>query len=149
MKDDDADHVVFRTKKRPDGKKGVEVLTPSSVLPVHNVEELESQLHHYSKVFMTITTVDSVPARRHYVEQIRPALRYYCKKFGVHAPSWLKTDDYYLNHLSVAERHKMFGLKPLRIGEFQKVKPLEGGSSHPVGQPEKEKLDDVGSQQQG
>lgn len=140
------DHVVFRLKSRSDGKKGIEVLTPMQVLPVHDADELKAQLRHYAQLLLSRTTVDSIDARRHYMEQIRPALRYFCKKYGVEAPDWLKTDDYYLNTMSVQERHKLFGLKPLRIGEFQKVKPVASGSSHPVGKPEQEEMSDAGDQ---
>lgn len=126
MKRERQDHVVFRTNKRADGSKGVEVHTPLTVLPVYNRDELKYQLQHYAKLLTHLTTVDSVEARRHYVELIRPALRYYCKKFQVETPEWLKSDDYYTKVLSASERQRMFGLKPLRIGEFQKLKPIPG-----------------------
>jgi len=117
-------HVVFRTQMRGDGTKGVEVHTPEKVLPIYNKEELEAQLKHYAKILSSLHTANSIAARRKYVELIRPALRYYCKKYNVDVPGWLKTDDYYTKTMSVAERQKQFGMAPLRIGEFQKLKKL-------------------------
>jgi hypothetical protein len=124
VKHERSNHVVFRTEMKSDGTKGVDVHTPERVLPVHTKEELEAQLKHYAKVLLSLHTTNKTDARRKYVELIRPALRYYCKKFNVVVPAWLATDDYYTKHMSVAERQKMFGMKPLRIGEFQKMKPL-------------------------
>lgn len=128
-----ADHVIFRTTQRGDGTKGVEVHTPEKTLPVYSKDELEAQLKHYAKTLMSLHTGASVAARRKYVELIRPALRYYCKKFNVKAPKWLATDDYFTQTMTASERQKQFGLKPLRIGEFQQMKPIPGveGFSYP------------------
>jgi len=132
-----SDHVIFRTTNRGDGTKGVEVDTPEKVLPCRSKDELEAQLKHYAKFLMVLHTADNMAARRKYVEKIRPALRYYCKKFNVKAPSWLATDDYYTKTLTADERQRMFGAKPLRIGEFQKLKPVPGveGFSYPGKEP--------------
>jgi hypothetical protein len=124
MPSERTNHVVFRTHMRGDGTKGIEVHTPEKVLPVYHKEELEAQLKHYARFLTNLHTANSVAARRKYVELIRPALRYYCKKFNVDAPSWLASDDYYTKTMSVHERQKQFGMAPLRIGEFQKMKPL-------------------------
>lgn len=125
MNNERSNHVVFRTEMRGDGTKSVAVHTPEKVLPIHDVEELQHQLKHYARTLMKHTTVDSVHARRKYVELIRPALRYYCKKFNVKVPKWLANDDYYAKTMSVDERQKMFGMAPLRIGEFQQLKKLQ------------------------
>lgn len=126
-------HVVFRTTNRSDGTKGIEAHTPEKLLPVHNKAELDAQLKHYAKTLLSLTTASTVAARRKYVELIRPALRYYCKKYNVVAPKWLATDDYYTKTMDTATRQKMFGMRPLRIGEFQKLKPVSGveGVSYP------------------
>lgn len=123
----DNDHFVFKTFKRNDGTKGVRALTPAKVLKVENVQELEAQLTHYAKLLFQHTTPDKQIARRKYVEEIRPALRYYCKKFGRSVPNWLAEDSFY-TEMSDAEKAKHFGPKPLRIGEFKKAKPIPGGS---------------------
>ena len=126
MKNEPGDHVVFRTQNRGDGKKTVEVHTPEMVLPIYNKEELEAQISHYARTLMSLTTSDTQSARRKYVELIRPALRYYCKKFSVKAPDWLQSDDLYTKTMSPNERQRHFGMAPLRVGEFQKIKPVEG-----------------------
>lgn len=134
------DHVVFRTTTRGDGSKGVDVHTPEKVLPIHSKDELEAQLAHYAKLLMTLHTASNVAAHRKYVELIRPALRYYCKKYNVKAPNWLATDDLYTKTMSAQERQKLFGSRPLRIGEFQKIKPVPGieGVNYPGKEPIKE-----------
>jgi len=132
-----ANHVVFRTTNRGDGTKGIDVHTPEKVLPVHSKDELEAQLKHYAKFLLALHTADNTAARRKYVELIRPALRYYCKKFNTKMPDWLASDDYYTKTMSVQERQQMFGNRPLRIGEFQKLKPVPGveGFSYPGKEP--------------
>lgn len=119
-----SNHVVFRTEMRGDGKKSIQAHTPEQTLPVHTKDELEAQLKHYAKMLMSLHTASNVAARRKYVELIRPTLRYYCNKFNVKAPPWLATDDYYTQTMTANERQKMFGVRPLRIGEFQKLKPI-------------------------
>lgn len=130
-------HVVFRTMNRADGTKGIEAHTPEKVLPILSRAELEAQLKHYAKFLLSLTTGSSVAARRKYVELIRPALRYYCKKFNVKAPDWLSSDDYYTKTMDTATRQKAFGMRPLRIGEFQKLQPVSGveGVSYPGKEP--------------
>jgi hypothetical protein len=132
-KQERANHVVFRTVNRHDGSKGIEAHTPEKVLPIHDKAELEAQLKHYAKFLLTLHTTDKVGARRKYVELIRPTLRYYCKKFNVKVPSWLASDSYYTEGMDVATRQKMFGMRPLRIGEFQQLRPVPGveGVSYP------------------
>lgn len=125
------DHVVFRTTRRPNGTKGIEVFTPEGVVPIYNREELLHQLKHYSQELMSLHTPDSVTARRHYVELIRPALRYYCKKFHVDPPKWLASDEYYTKHMPAKERTDHFGLKPLRIAEFQKLRKVPNTTPPP------------------
>jgi len=135
-----SNHVVFRTVNRGDGKKGIEAHTPEKVLPIHDKKELEAQLKHYAKFLLSLTTGSNVAARRKYVELIRPALRYYCKKFNVQAPKWLANDDYYTKTMDTATKQQMFGMRPLRIGEFQKLKPVEGveSVSYPGKEPDAE-----------
>jgi hypothetical protein len=125
-----SDHVIFRTKKRPNGDVGVQVHTPESVVEIDSREELEAQLKHYAQLLMKRHTGDTMFERRKYVELIRPALRYYCRKFGREIPRWLADDDYYRKHMSPEERTKHFGTKPLRIGEFQKVKKIPNATAH-------------------
>lgn len=124
-----SDHVIFRTMNRGDGKKGIEAHTPEKTLPIHDKKELEAQLTHYAKFLLSLTTGSNVAARRKYVELIRPTLRYYCKKFNVTAPKWLANDDYFTKTMDTATKQSMFGMRPLRIGEFQKLKPVAGVES--------------------
>ena len=74
---DDASH--------PDGKQ-LKITTPSQVVSIHTKDELEAQLQHYDRPFVSHVVPDNQQARRNYVEAIRPALRYYCAKFGVKVP---------------------------------------------------------------
>lgn len=132
-----SDHVVFRTHNRTDGTKSVQADTPEKILPIHSKNELDAQLKHYAKFLMSLTTGSNTAARRKYVEMIRPALRFYCKKYNVVAPDWLR-DDSYFTEMPASERQKHFGMKPLRIGEFQKMKPVPGveGVSYPGQEPD-------------
>lgn len=115
-------HVIFRSAKRKDGSKGVEAWSPEKVVEIHTHAELEAQLKHYSKLLSSQTLTDSKSVRRHHVELVRPALRYYCKKFSTTVPKWLAKDDYYTEHLKDRDRTRMFGEGPLRIGEFKNIR---------------------------
>ncbi len=114
-------HVIFRSAKRKDGSKGVEAWSPEKVVEIHTHEELEAQLAHYSKL-LSQSLPDDSSTRRHHVELVRPALRFYCKKFGVEPPKWLAKDDYYTDHLKDSDRKRIFGEGPLRIGEFKNIR---------------------------
>ena|ERR1700748_3062901 len=133
-----SDHVIFRTIARGDGEKGIQVDTPEKVIPIHSPEELESQIAHYSKLLLNLHTADNIAAHRKYVELIRPALRFFCKKYNVQAPNWLATDDYYTKTMSAQERQKLFGTRPLRIGEFQQLKKVNTDGFNYPGKPETE-----------
>lgn len=129
MKTERSNHVSFRTYRRADGTKGARVDTPESVVPIKDRNELDHQLVHYARLAFAHTTPDNQIARRKYVELIRPALRYYCKKFGREVPDWLRNDDYYTKVMTPEERTRHFGTKPLRIGEFQKLRMIPGAES--------------------
>jgi len=105
------DHAIFELV-RADGKKRARVTTPKDTLRVHDADELRAQLDHYSKAngvtFLRHVVVDSQQARLQYVKYLRPALRYYCKKFGVQVPDWLKADTAF-STLSAHEQHTLFG----------------------------------------
>lgn len=108
-------HFMFelrRDKQAPTGKS-VSITKPQDVLPIHDKEELTLQLEHYSRPFIKQLLPDSVFARRRYILYIRPALRYYCEKFSVSVPAWLK-DDSYFEDLPPKEQEELFGTAKLR-----------------------------------
>ena len=110
------DHMMLEVVHNPHSKTGrsLKVTTPAQVLKIHSKEELMAQLDQYSKPFIRHVVVDSKFARKHYLEKVRPALRYYCKKFDVEVPAWLKDDSYYHN-LPNEEKEQLFGTaKPAR-----------------------------------
>lgn len=98
-------------------------------LELHSAAELKAQLDHYSRgvggpVFLQRVLPDSgnvVQNQRiaaNYVEYIRPALRFYCNKFGVAIPSWLKTDAVYTT-MSKSDLQRLFGKTRLDTREFR------------------------------
>ena len=60
---------------------------------------------------------DDVAARRRYVEQVRPALRWFCLVYGVPVPSWLEGNGA-VDKLPDLERLRRYGPDPLRVREF-------------------------------
>ncbi len=60
---------------------------------------------------------NNVAARRRYVEEVRPALRWYCRVFNVPVPPWLLGNGL-ADGTSDAERVLLFGPEPLRVREF-------------------------------
>ena len=119
-------HLSMELYDREDGTKGIKATRPDQVVRIHDKEELEYQLKHYANPDLMSVVPDSEFARKRYVEKIRPTLRYYCKKFGVECPQWLKNDKFFTDHMSAQERQQYFGTQKLSIREFKKLKKLEG-----------------------
>lgn len=117
-------HAIFELV-HSGGKKRASVTMPQDVVRVNDAHELQAQLQHYKKAngvtFLRHVVVDSTHARIQYVTRIRPALRYYCKKFKVPVPDWLKTDTAF-ETLSVQKQHELFGcVLKFPVREFAEI----------------------------
>lgn len=106
----------------------VQYHTPELTLPrCTSKVSLESLLQHYANPHIRLIVPDSVFARRFYVERVRPALRWFCKKYGVSTPSWLNGNAHY-DELPPEQFAEYFGEGgPLKVREFeeQQVVPKE------------------------
>lgn len=102
--------------------KFVEIHTPEHVLPhITSKARLLDVLKWYDHPFMKNRVPDSPTARRHHVELSRPALRWFCKKYGVEIPGWLKGNAHY-DKMSPEEHADYFGDGgPLKVREFEEV----------------------------
>jgi hypothetical protein len=122
------DHFILekRDVARSRSGKAVRVTSPDKVLPIHDEKELKLQLEHYSRGILKFICPNSTFARLFYVEKTRPALRFYCAKFGVAVPEWLKNEDYFLS-LTEREKLDLFGTTELRPREFTKIKTFGPG----------------------
>jgi hypothetical protein len=121
MKHEREDHVIAELVPDPKSRHGLspKLTLPTDVLHIESREELEAHLRHFSRPFLK--HLHATPfARRNHVEKIRPALRYYCKKFGVELPDWLKDDSYYTD-LPDHEKRDLFGTHQLNIREFKRI----------------------------
>jgi hypothetical protein len=123
-----------------DGAKyNVSYHKPETILPaVTSKAKLMAALEHYANPFIKLRTPDSVFARRHYVERVRPALRWFCKIYHVNVPSWLEGNAHY-DEIPPEEHKDLFGDKPLKVREFEEweTQPhdadAEGPNANPVG----------------
>lgn len=99
---------------------------------IQNVDELKAQLKHYSKgaggpLFIRNLLPPQQDVRsmqlvaRNYVEYVRPALRFYCNKYGVDIPDWLKTDNVYTT-MAKQDMLSLFGVTELSSREFSPLK---------------------------
>lgn len=132
---DDNDHILSREVREPSSSVGysIKAHTPQHILPsCGDAEELRSLLEHYAHPTLTEVIpggmdVQGQANRRYYLEWIRPALRYYCNKYGVDIPKWLKNDQFY-HLMSRTEKIRMFGTDQLAASrEFKKMTlPPEG-----------------------
>lgn len=106
-------------------KKGArfqfEYHAPDNILPhVTSKESLEKALDWYSNPFLKLRSPDDVKARRRYVEKVRPALRWFCKKFAVNVPGWLVGNGPY-DELPKEEFAMMFGEGPFKVREYEEL----------------------------
>lgn len=116
------DHFQSYIKEDPNtGKKRLKIITPSMVVHIGDKDELKLQLDHYKKPVIGDLVPNTKLARRHLVEHVRPALRYWCTKFGVEVPDWLQNEERF-TQLSPEEKMEMFGTDRLDIREFKKFK---------------------------
>lgn len=123
LKHEREDHARFELVHDPRAKSGktIKVTTPSKVVRIDTKEELIAQLKHYSVPVLQQVVPNSKFARRNYVEYLRPALRYYCKRFGVEVPGWLKDESYYKG-MPDSEKLELFGTTKLNVREFTKIR---------------------------
>lgn len=92
--------------------------SPETVLPfIRSRVALIHCLEFYSCPFIGLRVADSTAARRHHVQKVRPALRWFCKQLRVTVPRWLRSDGRYLS-CSRKEHLALFGPAPLAIREF-------------------------------
>ena len=129
MKRERENHIHMELVPNVQRKSGhqIKISTPSSVLPIHTKEELEAQLKHYSHPFIKHLVPDSKFARKNYVERVRPALRYYCAKFQVPVPKWLKDESEFFN-MPHEEKMDFFGTADLKSKEFKKISGKRGAA---------------------
>lgn len=121
------------------GEDGIHVITPQSVLVIHNAQELEERLEAFSDPIKNKVVKNTTKDRRRYVEQVLPALRFYCDRLGVEKPAWLATNGHW-DRMSDEEKMQLFGPAPLKMREFV-----------PVNQPDievvREEMPEEGAQQ--
>lgn len=118
-------HFTMELYDRADGTRGVRATKPSDVLTINSKEDLNQALGHFAEP-LTHGVKDNARARRHFVERIRPTLRYYCNKYDVEIPQWLASDEYYHKHLSDQDREQVYGTSRFKVREFKQLKEMPG-----------------------
>lgn len=105
--------------KKNGAKWNFDFRTPESILPhVTSKKALEGSLEYHSNPHIKMHTLDDPKARRQHVEQVRPALRWFCKKYGMNIPTWLEGNMHY-DELPPEQFAEMFGEGPLNTREFE------------------------------
>lgn len=94
----------------------IHALTPSSVMVVHDADDLQKKLAAYADPHNQ-PVQDTKAGRRWYVERVRPALRFYCKRYGIDVPDWLENDDQW-ESMPDEEKLATFGRTDLKIRDF-------------------------------
>lgn len=125
------DHVcleIVPDATMPKTGKSIRVTTPADMVDIDSKEELAAQLEHYHQPLIRNVVPDAPAARKRYVEWLRPALRYYCAKFGMKVPDWLANDSYYLE-LPPEEKIDLFGTTDLKIRKFEPIVHGSGSAS--------------------
>lgn len=119
----------------PEGRARYRVLTPEKVLGgrVTNKQQLLFELsrRHHNAIGLHTS---SISERRWHMERERPALRWFCRQFGVPVPNWLQGNGGY-DKVLPASFKELFGDHPLRPvvfrswGELMQRLPPTGGSN--------------------
>ncbi len=109
-----------------------DVRSPADVIPVDSRAELQAQLDFYG---IPLFRFDQTFERRFFMENVRPALRYYCLKLGVDVPEWL-ADETHFGHGDGDE--EMFGPGPLDPATWDQWMFEEIGRAHDPAEGEEE-----------
>jgi hypothetical protein len=96
---------------------------PDKIVKCRSREELQRLLDWYSCPFVKMRVPDQPVARRRYVEQVRPALRWFCKRYHVDIPEWLKGNAHY-DTMPKDEFSDYFGEGDLKVFEFDEQQPM-------------------------
>lgn len=118
---------------------------PSNIIKCRSKEELAHLLDWYSCPFIKQRLPDSLVARRRFVEQVRPALRWFCKRYHVDVPGWLKGNAHY-EDMAGDEAKDFFGDGPLQVFEFDQQQPVEKSDRLVKGLTAKDYLDELKQQ---
>lgn len=98
-------------------KPTIRTVFPDEVVRPADAEELKELLQQYTQPRID-SMVKGDPAHRlHYIQRIRPALRYFCKKFGMPIPRALEGNGAW-GGLPRESCLKTFGVPYLRVLEF-------------------------------
>lgn len=115
---------IIRPLKKKDGSESVDIYTPEDVLACDDAGELKHLLSFYGRSpFLRDLLPDDVFVRRVFVEQVRPALRWYCAHFGTPVPRWLRGTG--VEDFTPEDMKSLFGDKPLEPIEFERRLPVE------------------------
>ena len=85
---------------------------------IHDKDSLKHALDFFSYPFMNNRLPDSTHARKWHVKMVLPSLRWFCKKYGVEVPAWLKGNGAY-DMMNDKERKEHFGRSMLSVSEFE------------------------------
>lgn len=117
----------FPRYKQHNRKTGDEVLEqvdavyPHEVLNIRRKADLETALEMYSHPFPMMDGSPVIHTRsgvRYLVEWLYPALRWYCRVYGVKIPSWLEEGKGWYDRLSPGDQIKAFGKIPVAPTEW-------------------------------
>lgn len=119
---------VMHTHQKKTGRKLTRFVYPHEVCNVRSKSDLKKNLEHYSH---PAPMLDGSPlaknqfAMRYLIEWVFPALRWFCKVYGVEQPGWLEGKGW-AEDLDEEEYKRIFGDKPLRLTEWKEDASLAG-----------------------
>jgi len=99
------------------GDPTVRCTYPDKVVRCRNKDELEETLAFYSRPMIDDMVKPSKSNRLYYIQRIRPALRYFCKKYGVTIPKALEGNGRWEDY-EPQTKLKIFGVQDFRTLEF-------------------------------
>lgn len=123
---EDSKHFHMDWKLDQKGKVHGGVVFPHTYVKVKTRGDLEDLLDYYGHSSVWQELIPSTRwARLCFVERVRPSLRFYCEKYQVPIPAWLK-DDKQFTEMAPSTQKELFGVSPIVPINFKKlnVQPL-------------------------
>lgn len=115
-----------------DGNAYRALLYPHQIVKVRSKIQLKQALKDYGHPFPTAKEgpmFNNPTALVYLIEEVYPALRWFCKVYDVEVPNWLTPGETWADGLPESKMKEYFGKQDLRVVEFREQRRKAGKRS--------------------